>query len=462
MSNTHHDNGHRQSSATNLTRTRVLGYLNRIIFTVSFLAIATALAVLSVRHQIAMDWTTGGRNTLSVASVTLLQSMPERIHVRAFIGDNEQLREATRQMLRRYQRAHQHVALEFIDPVREPRETERLGVRNVGELVVEYAGRRENVQALSEQQVSIALARLARSDKRWVAVFSGRGERELLGTSAESLGQFTRHLRSLGMQVQQLAIGNGQAIATNVSVVVILQPRQTWSEEDFRPLQEWIVGGGNVLWLADAGGTPIDALAAMLGVTPEPGLLVDPSSRLNGKPTPEFIVVNGYGSHVVTKDLPGFSAFPTATSLAWEAPAGWHFTGIAATGLRAWRESGDLSKALRFDASEDTVGPLDIALAGRRRHPSQQGEQRIMVFGDIDFLSNAYLGLGANRVLGSNALNWLNGDHDVLSVPVVMAQDLDYNPNQTARSIIALAAPIALPLALLAFGLLRWRARRLR
>ena len=441
---------------------RILSRFNRAIFTILFLAIATILAVLSQRHQIAMDWTSSARNTLSPASTKLLQSMPERIHVRAFVSNNEPLREATRQMLRRYQRAHEHVTLEFINPQREPREAARLGVRNEGELVVEYLDRRENVQTLSEAQLSNALARLARGGSRWAAALHGRGERDILGTARDGLGEFTDHLRSLGVRVQSLEIGSGQPIADNVNVLVILQPATPWSDEDFRPVKDWIASGGNVLWLADAGGAPIDALAELLGVTAEAGLLVDPSSRLNGQSTPEFIVVNAYGSHPLTRDLPSFSAFPTASSLAWEAPAGWHFTGLAATGLRAWRETGDLTQAVRFDANVDSAGPFDIALAGSRPHPSGRGEQRIVVFGDADFLSNAYLGLGANRALGSNAVTWLNADDELLAIPVVMAADLDYNPGQSARAIIALLAPIILPLALLAFGLLRWRARRLR
>jgi hypothetical protein len=58
---------------------------------------------------VAFDWTAAERNTLSAASAQLLQNMPHRIRVRAFISDSEQLREATRQMLRRYQREHDNV-----------------------------------------------------------------------------------------------------------------------------------------------------------------------------------------------------------------------------------------------------------------------------------------------------------------------------------------------------------------
>ena len=67
-------------------------HLQRLVFTVLFLAVATAAAVLTHRHHFAFDWTAAERNTLSVASTQLLQNMPQSIRVRAFIGDNEQLR----------------------------------------------------------------------------------------------------------------------------------------------------------------------------------------------------------------------------------------------------------------------------------------------------------------------------------------------------------------------------------
>lgn len=457
----HHADSHRNESGRRLLAP-LWAHAQRLAFAVLFLAVATAAAVLTNRYHFAFDWTAAKRNTLSAASTQLLQNMPQSIRVRAFVSDNEQLREATRQMLRRYQRAHNNVILEFVNPQREPREAQRLGVRDEGELVIEYEDRRENVKGLSEAQLSNALSRLARKNTRWIGVLTGRGERDFLGETRNDLGQFARHLQSVGVRIQPITIGGGQAIADNVSVLVILQPSIAWNDEDFRPVQDWITAGGNVLWLADAHGAPLDALAKVLGVTPEAGMLIDPSSRLNGQSSPEFIVVNGYASHPLTENLPSYSAFPTATSLAWEAPKGWRFTGLAASSMRSWRESGDLTQAVRFDAATDTRGPLDIALAGSRAHPSGDGEQRLAVFGDVDFLSNAYLGLGANRAFGTHVVNWLNVDDKLLAVPVVMAEDLNYDPDQLARAAIALAAPIILPLGILVFGLLRWRARRLK
>ena len=40
-----------------------------------------------------------------------------------------------------------------------------------------------------------------------------------------------------------------------------------------------------------------------------------------------------------------------------------------------------------------------------------------------------------------------------------MAPDLDFAPSRAARAVIALGAPVLLPMVLLAVGLARWRRR---
>ena len=438
---------------------RFTARLHRAVFSILFLAAMGLLVVLSQRYSVAWDWTASARNTLSAASVQLLERMPERIRVRAFVSTDARLREAIRQLLARYQRAHPHVVLEFVDPAREPRETERLGVREQGELVIEYRDRRENVRALTEAVLTTALARLARGATRWVAVSAGAGERDLLGGARRDLGQFAHHLEAVGLQARPLALGAIEAVPDNVAVLVLLGPRGAWPAQALQRVEAYLERGGNLLWLADPDGPPAPALAARLGVHPQAGMLVDPASRLQGEPSPEFIVVQGFASHPVSEGLDGFAAFPTATSLSWEAHAGWKVQGIAASGLRSWRETGDLQRAVSFDTPADEPGPLDVAVALRR--PRSGGdEQRVLVFGDADFLSNAYLGLGSNRTLGSNALNWLSADDALVVIPVVMAPDLDYAPSQAARAIIALGAPVLLPVLLLATGFVRWLRRR--
>jgi hypothetical protein len=276
------------------------------------------------------------------------------------------------------------------------------------------------------------------------------------------MGTFTAQLRESGVPVQPMAVDDTDHVPENVEVLVVTQPARGWPPAATAAVGAYLARGGNLLWLADPGGASLEPLQEALGVTPEAGLLVDPASRLNGQLTPEFIVISGFADHPVTAALAPFAAFPTATSLAWEARAGWQVRGLAASGLRAWRETGDLDQAVRFDAGADAPGPLDVAVALERPRSDAGGTQRALVFGDGDFLSNAYLGLGANRTLGTNALHWLGEDEQLVDIPVVMAPDLDYAPGQAARAAIALGAPVLLPIALLGFGLVRWRRRQSR
>ena len=435
-------------------------HAERLVFSVLFLTAVVLIAWLSHRHPVAMDWTASGRNTLSAASQTLLVRMPERIHVRAFVSSDDRLREAVRQLLARYQRVHPRFSLEFVNPQREPREAERFGISREGELVVEYRDRRENVGELSESRLSNALARLARLSQGWVAFVTGFGERDLRGGARRDLGQFARHLETLGLRLRPLPLDQTPQVPEDVVLLVVLQPGSPWSREAGDAVADYLDRGGSLLWLSDPGGATPPALTARLGVTPEPGLLVDPTSRLNGQSTPEFILVPGYASHPVTDGLDAFTVFPTATSLEWQAPEGWRARGLAATGLRAWRETGDLDREVRFEEASDVPGPLDLAVALERPGAGDGDPQRVVVFADADFLSNAYLGLGANRDLGSNAVNWLSQDDALVDVPAVMAPDLDFAPDQLARAVIALGAPVLLPLGLFAFGIARWRRRR--
>jgi ABC-type uncharacterized transport system involved in gliding motility auxiliary subunit len=278
-------------------------HAQRLAFTLLFLAALALAAFLSREHSLAVDWTASGRNTLSQASRELLSRLPGNIHVRAFVSSDDRLREAVRQLLGRYQRAHPQVSLEFISPEREPRESERFGVQREGELVVEYGGRRENVQGLSEALLSNALARLARGPGRWIAFVTGHGERDMLGEARRDLGLFARHLESLGLRLRPLPLASTPQVPENVSLLVVLQPQSAWSAPELRALDEYLDRGGNLLWLADPGSEHLGTLAQRLGVHVEPGMLVDPSSRLQGQSTPEFVLVRGYASHPVTDGL---------------------------------------------------------------------------------------------------------------------------------------------------------------
>ena len=91
-----------------------------------------------------------------------------------------------------------------------------------------------------------------------------------------------------------------------------------------------------------------------------------------------------------------------------------------------------------------------------------KGEQRVVVTGDGDFLSNAYLGNGGNLMLGLNIFNWLAHDDSYISINPRPAPDLSLILSPLAQGFIGFGFLLALPLLLISAGIGVWVRRRRR
>jgi len=84
----------------------------------------------------------------------------------------------------------------------------------------------------------------------------------------------------------------------------------------------------------------------------------------------------------------------------------------------------------------------------------------VIVIGDSDFLSNAYLGNGGNVELGLNLFNWLNHDDQFITVTARTASDVNLELGKTAQIIIGFGFLFGMPLLLLGSGVAIWWRRR--
>jgi len=142
------------------------------------------------------------------------------------------------------------------------------------------------------------------------------------------------------------------------------------------------------------------------------------------------------------------------------------------TGENSWVETGDISSGkVSFSAKEDIRGPVTIGISltpdqdskdakgGKEPAPKQQ---RVIVTGDGDFLSNQYVGNVGNLDLGINMVNWLSADENFLDIPAKTAPDNDLRLSQLQSGIIGFGFWIGVPVMLLAGGLAIWLRRRKR
>lgn len=443
--------------------------LQNLMFVAGLLIFVGLLAWLSTRYSFDADWSSSGRNTLSIDSRQLLDEMPDPIHVTAFATENALVREHIGDLIGRYQRYKANVELTFVNPDAEPDRVRELGITLDGELLLAYQGRSEKVQSLSEQTLTNSLLRIARQKQRRVSFLSGHGERDPLGQANHDLGKFGQLLEQKGIVLDTLKLAETADIPADTNLLVIADPRVVLLPGEIQLVHRYLQAGGNLLWLVEPGAIAgLDPVAEALGIEFLPGTIVDATTQLFGIDNPAFALIPDYPMHPITREMTSLTLYPQASALDVSAPQEWQAEPLLTTLDRAWTEIGPISGTIRFDEdSDERMGPLDIGFVfSRMKNKKDSGdgessaEQRVIVIGDSDFLSNAYLGNGGNVELGLNLFNWLNHDDQFITVTARTASDVNLELGKTAQIIIGFGFLFGMPLLLLGSGVAIWWRRR--
>jgi len=446
--------------------------LQNAVFLLLFLGVIGTLAWLSNHYHLTADWTASGRNTLSAASDTLLRGLDGPVQVTAFATEDDSVRGAIRDLLARYQRAKPDIRLTFVNPDLAPARARELDIRINGELLVAYRGREEKLTSLSEQALSNALQRLARQGERWLVFLTGHGERKPRGEANFDLGAWGRRLTEKGFKLRTQNLTEEPALADNTAALVLASPQTDLLPGEVSLIRDYVAQGGNLLWLTEPGADHgLLPLAESLGVAMLPGAVVDPTTRLLGIDDPRLAIVSTYPPHPVTRGFDVVTLFPQAVALRYTPAPGWQGQALLVTGARSWAETGALSGQIAFDAGSDTPGPLTLGVVMSRpraeggddgKQATAEGEQRVAVIGDGDFLTNAYLGNGGNLDLGLRLAEWLAHDDRFIDIPAKPATDRSLVFSPLAQGVIGLGWLVLLPLGLAAAGGWIWWRRRKR
>ena len=451
--------------------------LQNLVFLLLLLSLIGLLGWISQRYSYEADWTANRRNTLSEASIELLQRMPEPVRITAFARESELLptRRKIRELIERYQRHKPDIKLEFIDPNTEPDRVRSEGISVDGELIVEYQTRREHVQNLNEENLTNTLQRLLRSGEQKLVFLGGHGERKPDGQANHDYGLFIKQLASKGIQAESLDLNASPEIPADTAVLVIAGPQTDYLPGEVKLIQDYLDGGGNLLWLDDPGKRHgLEPLAEALGIRFLPGTIVDPTTQVLGIADPSFALVTSYGNHPIVQDFAYMTIFPRAAGLEHLEKNGWKAEPLLRTVARSWSETGPLAGTISYDEGKDSPGPLTIGFALSRDKPAggdkaeaEQDKQkdngktqRIIVLGDGDFLSNAYLGNQGNQDLGYRMINWLSHDDNFISIPSTTAPDTELVLEERTWSMLGMVFLIVIPVALLGAGIGIWLKRR--
>ncbi len=443
-------------------KTRLQNRLNSIVMFCLLSISAGLLAWLSHQHAVEYDWTASGRHTLSLASRDLLARMPDKIEITSYARENALLRDAVKKFIAKYQRHKPDIVLRFVNPDAVPDEVRNLGISVDGEIVVRYQDRSEHVKSDKEQVFTNALQRLARNQERWIAYVEGHGERNALGDANHDMGDWAKQLFNQGYRVQPINLGETQAVPDNTSILVIASPRIEYLPGELDLILDYISRGGNLLWLHEPGPLyKLDALQELLSLRFFKGAIIDYAGQLIGinDPTISLVTKTLYSPHPITKGFEYTTLFPMAGAIELLESDKWNARPILGTGDHTWSETAKLEGEVEFNSDSDTLGPLTIGISLEREVDSEQGDelvtkqQRIVVMGDGDFLSNTYLANSGNNELGTRLINWLSSDDEFIAIPPKVTNDTQLNISSTILGIIGIGFLFVLPAAFIVIGI---------
>lgn len=429
------------------------------------LAISLALlAVLSMRYPLRLDWTAQGRHTLSPASQLLLQRLEHPVHITAYISDHSLLRDAIIRLVARYQRHSPTLILQFVNPDLFPTEVRKLDIRQDGELYVEYAGRGEKVRQISEQALTQALQRLSRPAERLVVFLDRHGERKVHGIANHDWGQFGQELAKIGLVLRPLAVNAETPIPKETAALVIASPQMLLPPATMQAVLNYVRQGGNLLWTLEPNDQlRYSELAALFGITVLPGMILDQqTSRLNIH-NPSFIPIVDYAPHPITMELRAPTLFPQAAALQVQESTQWQAIPLLEAAASSVNAGSSLEVGAQLETErQESAAPMVIGMALSRDKPPERGngEQRVVVLGDSDFLANTYLDNGANLELGLNIVSWLVWDEALITIPPRQINDprLQLSPGALAR--LAALFLLILPSIFIISAWWIWRQRR--
>ena len=386
------------------------------------LGIIGFVEALSYRHSKSIDLTENRRHTLSPQTIQLLRSLKTDVKALGFFRPDQPGKRVADALLEQYARASNgRFKWEVVDLDLGPKLAAQYGVEAYGTIVLAAGGKHEKVLSVDEEPITNALVKVTREGKRVVYVLQGHGEPDLGNSERTGLSVAKTAMERASYEVKPLVLARETKIPDDAAVVIVAGPRIELFAPEGEALGAYLTRGGKLLVML---GSPMiqrvqDATLRKLldsyGVEVAEDMVIEYGqlAQLSGL-GPTVPVVVDYDQHAITRELRMMTVFPQTRSLGQVkgAPQGAAFTALARTSPQSWAETNrqELESGRVKADPDEKKGPLVVAVTVTK------GKSRLVVLGSVALATNEFFGVASNQDLFLNAVSWLAGDEEQISI----------------------------------------------
>jgi ABC-type uncharacterized transport system involved in gliding motility auxiliary subunit len=487
---------------------------NALVATLSVLVILGLINFLGIRYHLRLDLTDSQLFTLSPQSRELVSNLPQTMKVWLF-SKEQNLQD--RELLDNYHRQSNKFKFEYLDPQLKPGIAEKFGVKDYGEVYLEFQNKRQLVQIinenerLSEIKLTTRLQQITSSKTAKVYFLQGHGEHPLTA-SKRAISQAIQGLTDKNLTTSALNLAEQPQVPDDATVIVVAGPKKELLTGEVIALQNYLNRGGNLLLMIDPNTNPkIDTILKDWGVRLDNRLAID-TSGANLQLGPAAILVTEYGQHPITKDFgKNISVYPLTRPLEIDPVPGIESMALLKTKPypSSWAESDQKSEKLEFNEGQDLKGPLTLGVALTRKlsnpipttlpspiptnspapiptnspspisttlpspiptnspspisttsQPTAK-ESRLVVFGNSNFAADGLFEQQLNGDVFLNSVSWLSQqDQQLLSIRPKEPKNRRIVISTLEANLLTIAAVFVLPLIGLGTGFVIWWKRR--
>jgi len=473
--------------STVLKNRRVMYGLSSTLAVICLIAALVAINLLVDKMDVKVDLTKNKQYSASQKGIKYANTIRDKTNITVFFDSATDSTEAANQIknvLSDYKKSNKNINIKYVDPDKNQVLVQQYSaagyqVKNWS-LVVESSGRTKvfDIQDYFNYDGSTGVRISSFEQKLVSAIGNVVGKEEffaycLSGHQEYKLQQFNK-INTLVQDiytVKDLNLISSDGVPQNAAAVLIIGPKVDIGSDEYTKLSKYLESGGSMLVCLEPGlaAPQLIKLLETYKITPVNDIVIEGDSSRYALGRPVFLIA-GINMTEVTADIASENINVIlfgCRSLNINKDAekdGFTTYILAKSSNKSWGRT-DFKNVKATKASDDIPGPLNLAVAVQKKlsDPKTNKRTRIVVFGDVDFMSDAFIeqGAGGNAELFVNAIKWAGEQQNI---PIIDSKPMNlesFIPTNSQKTMMIVVVGLVPVLIALVGGVVWFRRRRL-